>query len=150
MLKIGDKAPVFEALDQNGNKVKLSDFKGKNIVLYFYPKDDTPGCTIEAYAFRDDLQMFEKVKAKVIGVSIDDVKSHKRFAEKHNLNFTLLADDKKQICKKYGVLNIFGKANRSTFLIDKKGIIRHIFPKVKPSDHSKEVMDKLKELKLVS
>jgi len=149
-LKVGDKAPEFEALDQNGKKLKLSDFRGENIVLYFYPKDDTPGCTIEACAFRDDLQMFEKVKAKVIGVSIDDVKSHKRFVDKHKLNFTLLADDKKEICKKYGVLNIFGKANRSTFLIDKKGIIRHIFPKVKPSDHSNEVIEKLKVLKLVS
>ncbi len=142
-LKVGDKAPDFESIDQTRKKIKLSDLKGKRVVLYFYPRDDTPGCTVEACSFRDDIQMFEKVKAKVIGVSIDNVKSHKRFVEKYKLNFTLLADDKKEISQKYSVLNIFGKANRTTFLIDENGIIKHIFQKVKPEGHSKEVLEEL-------
>ena len=139
-LKIGDKAPEFETLDQNEKKVKLSDFREKKVVLYFYPKDNTPGCTIEACSFRDDIQMFDKIKAKIIGVSIDDITSHKKFVEKYKLNFTLLVDDKKEISQKYGVLNIFGKAGRTTFLINEKGIIRHIFEKVNPEGHVKEVL----------
>lgn len=139
-LKVGDKAPEFESVDQNGKNIKLSDFRGKKVVLYFYPRDDTPGCTVEACSFRDDMEMFEKVKAKVIGVSIDDMESHNNFAKKYNLNFTLLVDDKKEIVQKYDVLNIFGKATRTTFLIDEKGIIRYIFEKVNPDGHSKEVL----------
>lgn len=150
VVEVGDRAPNFKALDQNGNEMKLSDFRGKDIVLYFYPKDDTPGCTVEACAFRDDLEAFNDIKAKVIGVSTDNIESHKRFERKHNLNFTLLADDKKEISKKYGVLGMLGKASRTTFLIDRDGIIRHIFQKVRPDSHSEEVMEKLKELELVS
>lgn len=145
-LKIGDKAPDFELNDQNGKKIKLSDFKGKRVILYFYPRDDTPGCTKEACNFRDNINTFKKFNAEVIGISNDDEKSHKKFSEKFNLPFTLLADLDKKLSKDYGVYelkNFMGKSyygiTRSTFLIDEKGRIGKIFYKVNPEKHINEL-----------
>lgn len=152
-LKVGDKAPAFKLKNQNGETISLSDLKGKPVVLYFYPKDDTPGCTKEACNFRDEFPKFGKLKAEIIGISVDSVESHKKFADKYKLPFNLLADEKKEIVEKYGVWkekNMYGKKymgiERTTFVIDTDGRISKIFPKVKVDDHNKEVMDALKEL----
>lgn len=152
-LKVGDKAPSFKLKNQNGETISLSDLKGKPVVLYFYPKDDTPGCTKEACNFRDEFPKFGKLKAEIIGVSTDSVESHKKFADKYKLPFNLLADEKKEIVEKYGVWkekNMYGKKymgiERTTFVIDADGKISKIFPKVKVDEHNKEVMDALKEL----
>lgn len=150
-LEEGQKAPDFELLEQNGNKVKLSDFKGKKVVLYFYPKDDTPGCTIEACSFRDNILKLKKLNVEVFGVSNDDQASHEKFSKKFNLPFKLLCDTDKEVSKKYGVYekkNFMGKEyigiTRSTFLIDEKGNIEKIFYKVKPEGHIEEVLKELK------
>ena len=152
-LKVGDKAPAFKLKNQDGESVSLSDLKGKPIVLYFYPKDDTSGCTKEACNFRDEFPKFGKMKAEIIGVSADSVESHKKFAEKYNLPFNLLSDEKKEVIEKYGVWkekNMYGRKymgiERTTFIIDANGKIGKIFPKVKVDDHNKEVMEALKEL----
>lgn len=146
-LKEGDKAPDFTLSSDEGNTVKLSDFEGKsNIILYFYPKDETPGCTKEACNFRDNLDKFNEYNTKILGVSVDDVDSHKSFKEKENLNFTLLADPDKAVTKQYGVLNIVGMASRVTFVIDKQGIIRKIYPKVDPSKNYTELLEFLKTM----
>lgn len=146
-LKEGDKAPDFTLTSDEGNIVKLSDFEGKsNIILYFYPKDETPGCTKEACNFRDNLDKFNEYNTKILGVSVDDVDSHKSFKEKENLNFTLLADPDKVVTKQYGVLNIVGMASRVTFVIDKQGIIRKIYPKVDPSKNYSELLEFLKTM----
>ncbi len=154
MVEEGKKAPAFTLKDQNGKKVSLKDFLGKNVVLYFYPKDNTSGCTKEACNFRDEFPGFKKLKAVIIGVSPDSVESHKKFAEKYNLPFTLLSDEKKQVLEKYGVWkekSMYGRkymgVERSTFIIDKTGKVRKIFRKVKVANHNKEVMEALKELK---
>ena len=146
MIEKGSPAPDFTAPDQNGREVSLKDFRGKNIVLYFYPKDDTSGCTKEACSFRDDIQMFQGIGAKVVGVSVDDVESHKKFVDKYGLNFTLVSDKKKEITQKYGVLKFTGSAKRTTFLIGKDGKVKYVFEDVKPDGHSKEVFEKLKEM----
>jgi peroxiredoxin Q/BCP len=152
-LKVGDKAPAFKLKNQNGEIISLSDLKGKPVVLYFYPKDDTSGCTKEACNFRDEFPKFGKLKAEIIGVSADSVESHRKFADKYKLPFNLLADEKKEIVEKYGVWkekNMYGRKymgiERTTFIIDADGKINKIFPKVKVDDHNKEVMDALKEL----
>jgi peroxiredoxin Q/BCP len=152
-LKVGDKAPSFKLKNQDGETISLSDLKGKPVVLYFYPKDDTPGCTKEACNFRDEFPKFGKLKAEIIGISTDSVASHKKFADKYKLPFNLLADEKKEIVEKYNVWkekNMYGKKymgiERTTFIIDAEGKINKIFPKVKVDDHNKEVMDSLKEL----
>lgn len=152
MVEVGKKAPDFSLYDQNGNKIKLSDFKGKHVVLYFYPKDDTPGCTKEACNFRDSLPKFKNINAIILGVSTDSVASHKKFAEKFNLPFSLLADEDKQVVEKYGVWkekNMYGKKymgiERTTFVIDPEGKIKKIFPKVKVDNHHKEVLEALKD-----
>lgn len=152
-LEVGDKAPSFKLKNQDGKTISLADLKGKPIVLYFYPKDDTPGCTKEACNFRDEFPKFGKLKAEIIGISVDSVESHKRFAEKYKLPFNLLADEKKEVVEKYGVWkekNMYGKKymgiERTTFIIDGNGKIAKIFPKVKVDDHNKEVIDALKEL----
>jgi peroxiredoxin Q/BCP len=146
-LKAGDKAPDFSLKTDEGKTVSLSDFEGKsNIVLYFYPKDQSPGCTKEACNFRDNLEKFNELGAKVLGVSVDDVDSHKSFKEKDNLNFTLLADPDKKVTKKYGVLNKFGMASRVTFVIDKQGIIKKIYEKVDPASNYKELLEYLKTM----
>lgn len=154
MVEEGKKAPVITLNDQDGKKVSLNDFKGKNIILYFYPKDNTSGCTLEACNFRDDFPKFGNMKAVILGVSPDSVESHKKFAEKYNLPFRLLSDEKKSVLKKYGVWkekSMYGRkymgVERSTFVIDKTGKIRKIFRKVKVADHNEEVMEVLKELK---
>ena len=154
MVEEGKKAPAVTLKNQDGKKVSLNDFKGKNIVLYFYPKDNTSGCTKEACNFRDEFPDFKKLKAVVIGVSPDSVESHKKFAEKYNLPFNLLSDEKKTVLEKYGVWkekSMYGRkymgVERSTFIIDKTGKVRKIFRKVKVNDHNKELMEALKELK---
>lgn len=153
MVEEGKKAPVITLNDQDGKKVSLNDFKGKNIILYFYPKNNTSGCTLEACNFRDDFPKFGNMKAVILGVSPDSVESHKKFAEKYNLPFRLLSDEKKSVLKKYGVWkekSMYGKkymgVERSTFVIDKTGNVRKIIRKVKVADHNKEVMEVLKEL----
>lgn len=153
MLKVGDKAPVFELNDQNGRIHRLSDYKGKTVVLYFYPKDMTPGCTAEACGFRDDFSEFEKKGVSIIGVSNDDEASHKKFMDKHELPFILLADKEKKTAKDYGTYgekSFLGKKymgiSRMTFLIDGKGIIRKIYPKVDVKYHSMEILEDLRGL----
>jgi peroxiredoxin Q/BCP len=153
MIEQGKKAPDFTLADQEGVSVQLSKLKGKPIVLYFYPKDDTPGCTTQACAFRDARADYEAAGAKVIGVSPDDVKSHVKFVTKHSLNFTLLADPEAVVCQEYGVWkekSMYGKkymgVERTTFLIDGNGIVQKIFPKVKVEGHSDAVLAAIKEL----
>lgn len=149
LLNVGDQAPDFESVDQSGSTVKLSDFKGQPIIVYFYPRDNTPGCTTEACNFRDHIELFEQAGVKVIGISVDSEKSHKKFVDKYNLNFTLVADSAKDISKKYGVLGVTS-AKRVTYIIDKEGKIAHVYPKVTPKEHAVEVFEKLKDLGLVS
>lgn len=148
LLKVGDIAPDFTSVDHDGEEIRLSSFKGKPVVVYFYPKDDTPGCTVEACNFRDNYDNYEKKGVKVLGVSVDSQKSHKKFVEKYGLNFTLVADDKKEIAKNYGVLGE-RNASRVTYIIDREGKVAHVYPKVSPKDHAVEVMGKLEDLKLV-
>jgi thioredoxin-dependent peroxiredoxin len=152
LLEVGAKAPDFKTVDQNGKKVSLKDFKGKRVILYFYPKDDTPGCTKEACAFRDNFPDFSKLKVDILGVSVDDEKSHKKFADKYELPFTLLVDTDKKIVEAYGVWgekSLYGKkymgTNRVTYLIDETGHISAVFPKVKPESHAEELLDLLKK-----
>jgi len=147
ILKEGDKAPSFTAATSGGGKISLADFKGKNVVLYFYPRDDTPGCTKEACSFRDNFAEFKKRGAVVLGVSTDAVKSHDKFTEKFKLPFTLLADDDKKIVQAYGVWGekkFMGRkymgTHRVTFLIGEDGKIKKIWPKVKPDEHVAEVL----------
>jgi thioredoxin-dependent peroxiredoxin len=125
----GSKAPNFTLPSQAGVMVNLKDFIGKKpVVLFFYPKDDTPGCTKEACAFRDDYEEFDKLDAKVIGISSDSVESHRRFAKKHDLPFTLLSDEGRKVSRLYGVSNAFGLfPGRVTYVIDEEGVVRHIF-----------------------
>lgn len=150
ILKEGDKAPEFTAKDQNGKTVSLSDFLGKNLILYFYPKDDTPGCTAEACDFRDNYQSLAQQGYQVVGISTDDEKSHKKFESKYQLPFPLIADTDKQIVASYGVWvekNMYGKIHmgtaRTTFLIDKNGIIQKIIEKVDTKNSSQQVLDLL-------
>lgn len=152
VLKTGDKAPDFKLADQQGNETKLSDFKGRKVVLYFYPKDDTPGCTKEACDFRDSMAQLKKLGAEVIGVSNDDEKSHQKFIEKFKLPFPLLCDVDKKVSSDYGVYGLksfMGKEYygiiRSTFIIDGNGIIEKIFYKANPERHAEEVISALKE-----
>jgi len=149
-LKEGDKAPAFTVNTNGGGKISLVDFKGQNVILYFYPKDDTPGCTKEACAFRDHLADFKKKGAVVLGVSTDPVKSHDKFVEKFKLPFTLLADEDKKIVEAYGVWgqkSFMGRkymgTHRVTFLIGPDGKIKKIWPKVKPEEHAEEVLEAL-------
>lgn len=150
MLEIGDKAPAFTALDQDGKKVSLSDFKGKQVVLYFYPKDMTPGCTVEACAFRDGHGALQKAGAVVLGVSKDPVPSHKKFSDKFSLPFSLLADEDLKIMKAYGAWgekSLYGRkfmgTLRVTYIINSNGKIKAVFKKVKPAGHDREILDLL-------
>jgi peroxiredoxin Q/BCP len=147
LLAVGDKAPSFETTNQDGKTVSLRDFQGKKVVLYFYPKDDTPGCTKEACSFRDAWSQLKRRKVAVLGVSVDDARSHKKFAEKFSLPFTLLADTEKAIVNAYGVWgqkSMYGRkymgTNRVTYLIDEKGKIAAVWPKVKPDGHAEEIL----------
>ena len=147
------KAPAFSLKATDGSTVKLADLKGKPVVIYFYPKDDTPGCTKEACAFRDRQSELQKLGAVVLGVSPDDVNSHKKFTEKFELNFPLLADIDHKIAEKYGAWrekNMYGKISmgiaRSTFLIDANGAVAKVWKKVSVDGHDQQVIDALKEL----
>lgn len=147
MLEIGDKAPAFSAPDQDGKTVSLSDFKGKQVVLYFYPKDMTPGCTVEACAFRDGFSALRKAGAFVLGVSKDPVASHKKFADKYRLPFPLLADEDLKIMKAYGAWgerSMYGRkfmgTLRISYIIDSNRKIKAVFKKVKPAGHDREVL----------
>ena len=146
-LREGDKAPDFTATTNDGGKVSLSDLKGKPVILYFYPRDDTPGCTKEACAFRDEFAAFKKKGAVVLGVSTDSGKSHDKFAAKYRLPFTLVADEDKQIVQDYGVWgekSFMGRkymgTHRVTFLVGPDGKIKRIWPEVKPAEHAQEVL----------
>jgi peroxiredoxin Q/BCP len=146
-LKEGDDAPAFTAFTSGGGRVSLADFKGRNVILYFYPRDDTPGCTKEACAFRDHFAEFKKKGAVVLGVSTDPVKSHDKFVEKFKLPFTLLADEDKAIVQAYGAWgqkSFMGRkylgTHRVTFLIGPDGKIKRIWPTVKPEEHAEEVL----------
>ncbi len=148
MPAVGDSAPDFALADQNGKTVKLSDFHGKHVVLYFYPKDDTPGCTKEACGFRDDYAKFTKKGIVILGVSPDDPKSHKKFVDKYELPFPLLADTEKTVCQAYDVWkekNMYGRKSmgveRTTFVIGPDGKIAKIFPKVKVDGHIEKVFE---------
>ena len=147
-LQIGDKAPTIEAKNQNGELIRLTDFLGKKVILYFYPKDNTPGCTTEACNFRDNYQSLRNDGFEVIGVSIDNEQSHQKFISKFDLPFNLLADDDQKIVNDYGVWiekNMYGRkymgTARTTFVIDEQGIIRHIIKKVDNKNASQQIRD---------
>lgn len=149
-LSEGKKAPAFTLPNENGEKISLKDYKGKNIILYFYPKDMTSGCTQEACDFRDAFPKFENTDAVVLGISKDPIKKHKQFIEKYDLPFSLLSDEEGEICEKYGVWkekSMYGRKymgiERSTFIIDKEGKINKIFRKVKVTGHVQEVIKSL-------
>jgi peroxiredoxin Q/BCP len=142
-LRVGDPAPDFEANSTKG-KIKLSDFRGKKVILYFYVKDQTPGCTMQSIDLQEGLDKLNNLNAVVIGISTDSLESHKKFAEKYNLNFPLVADEDKKISELYGVLNERGRAKRVTFIIDENGIIQHIFTKVNVKAHTDEILQVIK------
>ena len=146
-LKVGDAAPDFEVNDQDGQPVKLSDYKGKKVVIYFYPRDNTPGCTAESCNLRDNYSTFQEKGYEILGVSTDNEKSHKRFIEKQSLPFKLLADTEKQVHEKYGTWvekSMYGKkymgTARQTFVIDEEGKIINIIEKVKTKDHTAQIL----------
>jgi peroxiredoxin Q/BCP len=148
MLKEGASAPAFTTKDANGETVKLKDLRGQKVVLYFYPKDDTPGCTKEACSFRDEFAEFKKRGIRVLGISPDSETSHKKFTAKYKLPFTLLTDTDHRIADAYGTYGqkkFMGRTymgiNRTTFLIDEKGKVRRVFEKVKPEEHAREVLE---------
>jgi peroxiredoxin Q/BCP len=150
---VGTAAPDFTLSSQEGKKVSLHDYKGQWVVLYFYPKDMTPGCTIEAHNFQRDQKEYDAKKAAILGVSVDSVDSHVEFCTKENLTFKLLADPDKKVVSQYGSTQKFGEsvvAARNTFLIDPKGVIRKVYTKVNPAPHSGEVLSALDELKKAS
>ena len=150
-IEIGDKAPDFKGLNQDGKEVKLSDFLGKNLILYFYPKDSTPGCTAEACDLRDNYQMWQSKSYEILGVSPDSQKSHQKFIEKYNLPFDLISDTEKEILIAYnawGEKSMYGKKYmgvlRKTYVINSKGIIENIFEKVKTKEHSNQILKEIK------
>ncbi|MGL4993538.1 MAG: peroxiredoxin [Bacteroidales bacterium] len=140
-LKVGNPAPWFKGYDQNNNIIESKDYKGKKVVLYFYPKDNTPGCTAQACAFRDDYSELQSKGYNIIGVSDDDIKSHAAFAKEHNLNFPLIADTDKTIINSYGANGML-YTKRITFVINEKGIIEQIIEGVSASEHSKKILKK--------
>jgi len=151
MIEEGKIAPSFSLVDQDGKTHSLKDYLGKNVVLYFYPKDNTPGCTKEACSFRDEIAFFKKNNTMILGISADSVKSHKNFSEKFSLPFPLLSDESKKMIEAYGVWkekSMYGKKyfgiERTTVIIDEKGKIKKIFPKVKVEGHTEEVLEALK------
>jgi peroxiredoxin Q/BCP len=150
----GERAPAFTLTADDGSQVHLADFKGRPVVLYFYPKDDTPGCTREACAFRDQQAALKKAGAVVLGVSADSVESHGKFRDKYRLNFPLLADPKHEVAEKYGAWrekNMYGRKSmgvqRSTYLIDAAGKVAKVWQRVKVEGHDQQVLDALKALK---
>lgn len=154
VLEVGQSAPDFELHDQFGKSHRLADYRGKYVLLYFYPKDDTPGCTKEACSFRDDYSEYQKAGVPILGVSPDSQESHSKFSLKHDLPFTLLSDPDHSVCEAYGVWGkkkMFGKeydgVYRTTYLIDPEGVIVETFKNVKPDGHSEEVLERIRELK---
>jgi peroxiredoxin Q/BCP len=152
--KVGTKAPAFKAQDQEGKVRSLKDYVGQWVILYFYPKDDTPGCTKEACSFRDGFSQFKKAGIEVIGVSVDSIKKHAKFVEKYSLPFTLLADEDKKIVEAYGVWGLkkfmgreYMGTNRVSYLINPEGKIAKVYDKVKPDEHADEVLADVKSLK---
>lgn len=150
MLEVGDKAPEFTLKDDQGADVSLKDFKGKTVVLYFYPKDDTPGCTKEACDFRDNIKKFTKKNAAIVGVSPDETKAHVKFKTKYDLPFSLLSDPEKKMLQAYGVWkekSMYGRkymgVERTTFVIDGKGVITRIYPKVSVTGHIDIILSEL-------
>lgn len=153
VLNIGDKAPDFTLLSDKNTSISLNSLQGKKVILYFYPKDNTPGCTKEACDFRDEFSQFAKYNAEILGISKDSADRHDKFKTKYSLPFTLLADTNGDVCEAYGVINkksLFGKTflgiQRMTFLIDEKGIIRAIWRKVKVNGHTQQVLNELNNL----
>jgi peroxiredoxin Q/BCP len=146
LLDVGAPAPDFEATAHNGEKVKLKELKGKPVVVYFYPKDNTPGCTVEAQEIRDLWKEIQGTDAVVIGVSTDDEASHQAFAQEHALPFLLVPDEDGKIAAKFGVPLVNGKARRVTFVIGKDGTIARVFPDVKPKGHGREILDAVKRI----
>ncbi len=151
MLKEGDKAPDFTLIADTGEKISLKNFRGKKIILYFYPKDNTSGCTAEACDFRDNIKVFEKKNAVIIGISKDSIESHKKFKSKYKLPFLLLSDENIEVLKKYNVWkekSLYGKKymgiERTTFIINEEGIIEKIFSKVKVKGHIEEILNNIK------
>jgi len=151
--QVGNKAPDFDLPASTGGNIALKDLKGKNVVVYFYPKDDTPGCTVEACGLRDNFKEIEKLNSVILGVSPDSVRSHGKFISKFQLPFALLADEEKKMCQDYGVWvekSMYGKkymgVARTTFIIDKNGRIAKVFEKVKPEGHEQEIITALKAL----
>ena len=151
-LSVGEKAPDFNLLDQNSQTVSLDSYRGQHVLLYFYPKDDTPGCTTEACNFRDDYSSYQNAKVVILGISPDSPTSHKKFQEKYQLPFTLLADENHQVCDMYkvwGLKKSFGKeydgVHRTTYLIDPDGSIKEVFQKVSPAKHSAQVLEIIKK-----
>lgn len=152
MLNIGDKSPEFKGVDQHGKSIALSDYRGKSLVLYFYPKDSTPGCTAEACNLRDGYEELQQLGIDVVGVSPDGAKSHLSFIQKHSLPFRLVADTEKELASAFGVWGekkMYGKAYmgifRTTFIIDRNGTITHIFDKVNTKDHVSQILTALKK-----
>ncbi len=150
-MKVNDKAPAFSLLDQDSNKVSLKDFAGKTVVLFFYPKADTPGCTVEACGFRDTYKKIQATGAVILGISADEPAKQKKFEEKFKLPYPLLADTDKKVCESFGVIqekSMYGKKYmgiaRMTFIIGPTGKIRHVYEKVKPEGHAEEVLAYLK------
>ena len=150
-LKVGDKAPDFNITDQNGKVHKIADYKGKKIILYFYPKDLTPGCTVESCDLRDNYERLKQDGFEVIGVSADDEKKHQKFIAKHKLPFNLLADTNKEVLNNYGVWGekkfmgrTYNGIHRTTFIIDENGIILQIINKVKTKNHTQQILNELK------
>jgi len=148
-LQAGDSAPAFSAKDQDGNEVKLSDYKGEKVILYFYPKDDTPGCTAQSCNLRDNYDVLLKRGYKVLGVSVDDEKSHRKFIKKYNLPFPLLADTDQKLVNAYGVWGekkLFGRDYmgiiRTTFVIDENGVIEEVVQKVDTENHTDQILNK--------
>ncbi len=146
-VSIGDKAPQFEGIDQNGDPIKLSDFSGKKVVLYFYPKDNTPGCTAESCNLRDHNDDFQSKGYQIIGISSDSPKSHQKFIEKYDLPFPLISDEDKKIHEQFGTWvekSMYGRkymgTQRATFVIDEKGVIEDIIEKVKTKDHASQIL----------
>jgi len=150
MLKVGDRVPQFKLLNTNGAEVHIGDFSGKKIVIYFYPKDDTPGCTKQACSFRDNFTLLKNNNVEVIGISKDTQKSHKKFTQKYSLPFNLLCDTEKEVMQQFGVWeekSMYGKlflgTSRTTFIIDENGIVEKVFPKVKAMKNCGEVIEYL-------
>jgi len=153
-IKVGQKAPDFVLPNQEGKKIKLTDLLGQWILLYFYPKDNTPGCTKEACSIRDTMPKFDQKGLKVMGISVDSVESHKKFSKKHNLPFDLLSDEQKKVVKSYGVWvpkKFLGReflgTQRTSFLIDPDGKIAKVYEKVKPAEHARQVLEDLTKLR---